>query len=341
MKSRPFNPKTCARGADEVDNERDSELALGAAAAHLAEFAKAHGVELELYDGGIAPHAPVAHAEHVHDFLFARQDLAFLVGDVPGGTTIAKKTYDKLLKAVNAAGVVERGRRSAVRDWLIRSQGALKPLASLGAATRGSPVEVLVGGPMTGLFSLAKSDADFASRVARVRAMAGAWDSSTANLFANQFNVAADLAAAAALLGPAADSPLGDAPITLYTTEFCKAALSLSPADVRAHATQHVADLYDLWHELTGARGAVTIFDVSSLLDAIADRPLAATVPVTCALRSDGVFALAEAPASRIRATTKVLADDDRRYANAQLLALLDAAKRKAPVLPEPEMIEV
>ena len=44
----------------------------------------------------------------------------------------------------------------------------------------------------------------------------------------------ADLGAAAAALGPG--GPLGAAPVTLYTTEFCKGALSLSPAEVRAHA---------------------------------------------------------------------------------------------------------
>ena len=74
--SRPFSVRTCARAADEVDVESDSVLALRATAAHLKSVAASQGCsELRIYDGGVAPDAPVAHAEHVHEFLFGRSDL--------------------------------------------------------------------------------------------------------------------------------------------------------------------------------------------------------------------------------------------------------------------------
>ena len=316
VRSRPFHPRTCARGPDEVDDAGDSALALRSAAAHLRRFARAHGCgPLRLYDGGSAPAAPVAHAEHVAEYLFGRADLAG--GAV--GAAVATADYRGLLAELDGSA----DRRGALAAWLAADadDGALEPLANVAEATRGAAsVDVLVGGPMTALNALATSDPDFAGKIAHVRAMAAAWDCSTANLFANQFNCAADLGAAAAALGPG--GPLGAAPVTLYTTEFCKGALSLSPAEVRARAAPPVAALYDLWHDLTGGRGAVTLFDVAPLLDLVAP-PLAPTVPVACALRSDGVFAITEVAESRVRATRRVLSAEDAAAAKGKLLDLL------------------
>ena len=90
----------------------------------------------------------------------------------------------------------------------------------------------------------------------------------------------------------------------------------------QAHAAPPVAALYDLWHDLTGGRGAVTLFDVAPLLDLVAP-PLAPTVPVACALRSDGVFAITEVAESRVRATRRVLSAEDAAAAKGKLLDLL------------------
>ena len=90
-----------------------------------------------------------------------------------------KKRYSALTK------------HSSIRSFRTKRQ---EPLANVAEATRGAAaVDVLVGGPMTALNALATSDPDFAGKIAHVRAMAAAWDCSTANLFANQFNCAADL----------------------------------------------------------------------------------------------------------------------------------------------------
>ena len=97
--------------------------------------------------------------------------------------------------------------------------------------------------------------------------MACAWDSRN-NLFANQFNVGADLAAATFILGK--DSEL-TCTRTLYTTDFCKAVLTIENGGGRGGPSPRLAALYRLWDALTGNRGSVTIFDVAPLLGALAD----------------------------------------------------------------------
>ena len=94
------------------------------------------------------------------------------------------------------------------------------------------------------------------------------------------------------------------------------------PTSTSTDAAPPVAALYDLWHDLTGGRGAVTLFDVAPLLDLVAP-PLAPTVPVACALRSDGVFAITEVAESRVRATRRVLSAEDAAAAKGKLLDLL------------------
>ena len=328
--SRPFNPRTCARTPDEVDGPEDGRSALRASAAHLRRFARSQGiVDLRLYDGGVAATALVAHAEHVHEYLFGRPDLAARCGadraSASGGECVTPAGYAALVAALDAKG---RARARTVREWLATDgDGSLAPLGALAAACSGRRVEALVGGPLTALAAVAKAFPAFAASVERVRAMACAWDVGAANLFANQFNVGADLWAAVKILTEA--SPLGCG-VSLYTTEFCKAALALTPAEIRSHAAPEIADLYDLWHALTGGRGTATLFDLAPLLDAL-DGPLAPSVAVRCQLGRDGVFRIepreTAAAASGIRATAPVTDAATAAKAKAKLLAALGAAK--------------
>ena len=101
----------------------------------------------------------------------------------------------------------------------------------------------------------------------------------------------ADLAAATFILGK--DSEL-TCTRTLYTTDFCKAVLTISMDEVAAAASPRLAALYRLWDALTGNRGSVTIFDVAPLLGALADDGhMSLLVPAECSL-NDGVFRLEE-----------------------------------------------
>ena len=278
--SRPFSVRTCARAADEVDVASDSILALRATAAHLRSVAASQGCsDLKIYDGGVAPDAPVAHAEHVHEFLFGRSDLG---ASDQGVLTI--EAYRKVVADLDAKA--DRG--PALRTLLEARLDDLLPLSSLVEDLDGK-VECLVGGPFTALAELCDDDA-FRDKVLNVRAMACAWDSRN-NLFANQFNVGADLAAATFILGK--DSEL-TCTRTLYTTDFCKAVLTISMEEVAAAASPRLAALYRLWDALTGNRGSVTIFDVAPLLGALADdEHMSLLVPAECALE-DGVFRLEE-----------------------------------------------
>ena len=103
--SRAFHPRTCRRSADEVDVPAHAALALAAGAAHLRRFAARHGVTtLRLYDGGVAPTAPLAHAAHVREWLFGRADLVT--------QTVANATSSASARASRASfdGGSSRGR---------------------------------------------------------------------------------------------------------------------------------------------------------------------------------------------------------------------------------------
>ena len=150
IKSRPFSVRTCARAADEVDVESDAVLALRATAAHLKSVAASQGCsELKIYDGGVAPDAPVAHAEHVHEFLFGRSDLG---ASDQGVLTI--DSYRKIVADLDAKD--DRG--PALRTLLASRLDDLLPLSQLVEDLDGK-VECLVGGPFTALAELCDDDA--------------------------------------------------------------------------------------------------------------------------------------------------------------------------------------
>jgi len=307
-----------------VDVAEDGVLALKAAVEHLRKFCDDHGclAELCIYDGGCAPSAPVAHAEHVCEYLFGRGDLtgARGFGMTRAGGADARG-YAGLVKELDDA-VPKRG--ELLRKW-IRGEtdraAPLLPLELLGEATRGRPLDVLVGGPFTAFDALMNLDEEWAASVRSVHAMAGAWDCSTANLFKNQFNCGADLKAAARVLGPASKL---QCPVVLYTTEYCKRAMVLTPAEVRAAASPAAADLYDLWHELTGRRGSVTVFDISPLLGARSrTSPIAPTTPIKCVLGDDDVFRLERVESSSISATIKDFDDAAEKAGKAGLLDVM------------------
>ena len=88
--------------------------------------------------------------------------------------------YAGLVKELDDAAP-KRG--ETLRKW-IRGEtdraAPLLPLELLGEATRGRPLDVLVGGPFTAFDALMNLDEEWAASVRSVHAMAGAWDCSTA-----------------------------------------------------------------------------------------------------------------------------------------------------------------
>ncbi|KAJ1449994.1 hypothetical protein M885DRAFT_533662 [Pelagophyceae sp. CCMP2097] len=361
--TRRFSPLTC-RSNGEAGDEAHSKLVLRAYAAFLTDLAAMHGIYgLRLYDGGAAPVAPVAHAEHVQEWLFGRPDLGepedeaddcaciavdpvshvsdWLSGDwrlfgaaaatpsaAPPHNIVDFQQYTQLLARLNREPD-GAARAKTARRW-IESGGRrteLLPLQALGDALENEPWCAFVGGPLTALRALLKQS-EARRTLTSVRAMFASWDCSTANLFSNQFNVACDVAAAQALLSKGPEQL--KCPVRLFTTEFCKEALTLSPAQIARACSPQIDRLYRLWDCVTGNRHALVLFDVSVALDAAAPG-LVQTEAVECSLCDDGVFRLSLCRESNIVATPLALPN-----ASDVTTALVRLLKEKAPAGRDP-----
>ena len=113
--------------------------------------------------------------------------------------------------------------------------------------------------------------------------MACAWDSRN-NLFANQFNVGADLAAATFILGK----------VRAHVHEHATRRTSARRCTSRGGCGGRVRAPPSPPGTRLRNRGSVTIFDVAPLLGALADDGhMSLLVPAECALE-DGVFRLEE-----------------------------------------------
>lgn len=306
VESRTFSPKTCRRTLDEVDEPSHTEALQKDFAARLVYFFKEMGcAELpDVYDGGCAPHAPVTHAEHVHDFLFHRTDLA--------GAKRDRKflTFDdyKMLKAELDAAGPERAPKAL--ELLASSPYPKPPILPLSKLVdfldrSEDTLRFLIGSPLTAARELLKRIApQTRGRLQSVHAQAAAWNVKASNLFPNQFNVACDRAAADALLtGPAvADDERLTCPVYLVTTEVCKHALALEPETLQAALGGGAAgELYELWHAVTGCPPKLVVFDVGPMLTSWRD-DVVPMVPIECEFDADDVLQLSVVEASNILA---------------------------------------
>ncbi len=211
-----------------------------------------------IYDGGVAPSAPLSDRFHEWDFLFDRRDLC--TGDSgDAGEILSYGEYQTLTHRYNDLSEEER-ERQLLR--LLR-RFHFKPLLDLSQLMRQSCGDVIIflGGPATALTRLfTGSGQDLRDRVRGVYGMFGALEPGKGTLLANQFNVACDVEAACEFL---IEDIFPNADKYLVATETCKnSELVVSANDLsRKDVGEYFVKLQSLWEESHGGRPQ-PMFDV-------------------------------------------------------------------------------
>lgn len=204
-----------------------------------------------IYDGGVAPRAPLSDRFHEWDFLFDRKDL-YTGSERDRGSIVTHEEYHTLVHKFNCLSEEERERQFLL---LLRPY-ALTPLSILHKEIEEGicdKVILFLGGPATGLVKLFSSDKDGEShmrdKVKCVYGMFGALEPGKGTLLSNQFNVACDIEAACELL--ISDIfPL--AKKYLITTETAKnGSLMISSEDLLGRVTEpYFVHLQKLWESV-------------------------------------------------------------------------------------------
>lgn len=255
--------ETFARQKDEEGNPRHAQMVLEDAAARLENYLKKCSVDLSMvtiYDGGVAPCAPLSDRVHDWDFLFDRKDL--LSGlEEDCGNILTPEQYSTLVADISALSEEEREKKltSFLRSY------PLVPLSTLCEELEQdyiSEVVVFLGGPATALVRLFKGEngSEILPKVVGLYGMFGSLQPGKETLLPNQFNVACDVEAASDLiisnLFPQADK-------YLITTETAKSEnLIVSSQDLeKTGIGSYFVDLQRLW-ESTHMDKPQPLFDV-------------------------------------------------------------------------------
>eukprot|EP00939_MAST-03C_sp_MAST-3C-sp1_P002871 g2871.t1 len=268
------------RGTTEIDVLEHSTRVLEDGAVALAMFLERHGIkssEYCIYDGGIAPSAPVSHRMHAREFLFDRSDLLEKTGKQ--GDTINSKEYYTLVKSLDD---IEDPKKRAVETLKIlrraKRDNIFRPVTELLPNTGDRPLKLILGGPATGMkkiFEIPKIGEQFSRQIHSLHGMYGAWDNAkpgSFNLFPNQFNIAADIDAARDIL----IRQRQPYPMYFVPTETCKdPRLSITPDaltkalgnEAYSKATGTILNMYELWYNIQGRR-PFFIFDMAPVLSA-------------------------------------------------------------------------
>lgn len=269
------------RGSQESDNLEHAQRVLEDGSVCLSMFLERHGIardSFRIYNGGIAPVAPVSHRMHAREFLFDRGDL--IDPSRPQGSIISSSEYYKLVKQFDdIEDAKERANETLKLLRRKRHDTQFLPLTALLDCVGSRKLKLVVGGPTTAvrtLLSLDGAGQKIASQIIALHGMYGAWDNAkpgSFNLFPNQFNVAADIEAAQDLL---IHRRFGF-PMYFVPTETCKdKRLSVTPEMLKATLRTTKADLdgdgsivkmYELWFNIQGRR-PFFIFDMAPVLSA-------------------------------------------------------------------------
>lgn len=211
-----------------------------------------------IYDGGVAPLAPLSDRFHEWDFLFDRKDLCS--GNKEDmGTIVSCDEYHTLVDKFNGLSEQERENQilSVLRHFDFTSLSDLRDEIK---RSRGEIV-IFLGGPATGLTRLFSGEGEeLRERVSSVYGMFGALQPGQGTLLTNQFNVACDVEAASEFL---INNIFPRAEKYMITTETCKhtnlivSAEDLSERNVKAY----FVDLQKLWESTHNGRPQ-PMFDV-------------------------------------------------------------------------------
>ena len=216
--------------------------------------------DIAIYDGGVAPSAPLSDVMHDWDFLFDRQDLVEGSCHAPKGQgeVPSLSEYDTLVTRLNQLSPEEREREilSFLRPF------PLLPLDQLKCQLQSNSYEsvtIFLGGPATALVQLFSSSS-LRNKVVGVYGMFGSLKPGVVTLLPNQFNVACDVGAASRVfvnnLFPRADK-------YLVATETAKnEVFKVSAEDLlKAGAPPYFVGLQRLWEGTHGGR-VQPLFDV-------------------------------------------------------------------------------
>lgn len=237
-----------ARQEDEESDFEHAQMALEDSAARIENYLKQCDFDLSrftIYDGGMAPHAPISDRVHVWDFLFDRKDLVTEQKE-DCGDILTPKQYTTLVAQIS--DLSEEDREKKLKS-ILRSY-PLVPLSTLSEELKQdyvSEVVIFLGGPATALVQLFKGNSgEILHKVTGLFGMFGALEPGVGTLLPNQFNVACDIDAASELI---IDNLFPQADKYLVTSEMAKSEnLIVSAEDLnKAGVRSYFVDLQRLW----------------------------------------------------------------------------------------------
>lgn len=219
--------------------------------------------EVTIYNGGVAPTAPLSDVVHDWDFLFDRKDL--ITGhEEDRGRILSPKEYDGLVDRYSSLPANNREHQllSVLRPY------HLTPLSVLAEEIQNNvacdEVIIFLGGPATAIVQLFKQS-DFCHKVVSLYGMFGSLSPGKTTLLKNQFNIACDINGACDLfidnLFPYADK-------YLITTETAKnSVVVLESADIHTNMNvpEYFYQLHRLWEHTHDDR-VQPLFDVVPVL---------------------------------------------------------------------------
>lgn len=186
----------------EVTVESHGQYLLQDSAARISNFLNAFGLysnSFTMYNGGVAPSAPISDVVHDWDFLFDRKDL-ITNNDKDQGKIVTTEEYKHLVQKYNLLSGEER---EAAFLSLLREYN-LTPLSKLREELnhlKYREVCVFLGGPATAVVELFKGEDNTGIRdkVTQFYGMFGALYPGKNTLIDNQFNAACDIESAVEL----------------------------------------------------------------------------------------------------------------------------------------------
>ena len=220
--------------------------------------------DIAIYDGGIAPTAPLSDVVHDWDFLFDRKDL---ITNQPGdeGEILTPQEYTSLVAEFSDLTAQEREQRliALLRPYSLRPLSHLRKQME---SSECSKVVIFLGGPATALVRLFSETKEHVQlKVVSLYGMFGSLRPGVATLLPNQFNVSCDVEAACNLFIDSNMLPLTDK--YLITTETAKNDVFMISADDLSgtDVPSYFVDLQRLW-ESTHEGRVQPMFDVLPIL---------------------------------------------------------------------------
>lgn len=251
------------RQAWEEEEPLHAQKVLEDAAARLENYLKKCNVDVSnvtIYDGGVAPCAPLSDRVHDWDFLFDRKDLV-TQQEADRGSILTPEEYKVLVDEISSLSAEEREQKllSLLRPYMLSS---LLPLRSELEKKTCDDVVLFLGGPATALVQLFKGEigSKIRPKVVSLYGMFGSLQPGVKTLLPNQFNVACDIEAACNLF---VSNLFPQAEKYLITTETAKSeALMLSSQVLQKEGiASYFVELQRLW-EYTHKGKAQPLFDV-------------------------------------------------------------------------------